>query len=49
MHETNLLHRPLFVPAVPPGIDHGPSAYQVVEGSGITLFCNATQEIQSLA
>lgn len=37
-----ILHHPLFVPAVPPGIDHAPSAYQVVEGSGVTLFCNAT-------
>lgn len=42
MHETNLLHCPLFVPAVPPGIGHAPSAYQVVEGSGVTLFCNTT-------
>lgn len=24
----------------PPGIDHAPSAYQVVEGSGMTLFFN---------
>ena len=26
----------------PPDIDHAPSAYQVVEGSGWILFCNAT-------
>ena len=26
----------------PPDIDHAPSAYQVVEGSGLILFCSAT-------
>ena len=31
-----------FVSTVPPDIDHAPSAYQVVEGSGLILFCNAT-------
>ena len=31
-----------FISAVPPDIDHAPSAYQVVEGSGLILFCNAT-------
>ena len=31
---------PCFV--VPPEIDAAPSAYQVVEGSGAILFCNAT-------
>ena len=32
----------IFVSTVPPGIDHAPSGYQVVEGSGLILFCNAT-------
>lgn len=32
----------IFVSTVPPDIDHAPSAYQVVEGSGLILFCNAT-------
>ena len=31
-----------FISTVPPDIDHAPSAYQVVEGSGLILFCNAT-------
>ena len=28
--------------AVPPAIDSAPSAYQVIEGNGASLFCNAT-------
>ncbi|XP_022805186.1 peroxidasin homolog [Stylophora pistillata] len=28
--------------SIPPGIDHAPSAYQVVEGNELILFCNAT-------
>ena len=28
--------------AVPPAIDSAPSAYQVIEGNGVILFCNAT-------
>ena len=28
--------------AVPPAIDSAPSAYQVIEGNGAILFCNAT-------
>ena len=32
----------IFVSTVLPDIDHAPSAYQVVEGSGLILFCNAT-------
>ena len=32
----------MFVPVDPPDIDHAPSAYQVVEGNGAILFCNAT-------
>ena len=32
----------IFVSTVPPDIDHASSAYQVVEGSGLILFCNAT-------
>lgn len=27
---------------VPPGIDHAPSVYQVIEGNELILFCNAT-------
>ena len=32
----------IFVSTVPPDIDHAPSAFQVVEGSGLILFCNAS-------
>ena len=32
----------MFVSVVPPDVDHAPSAYQVVEGNGAILFCNAT-------
>ena len=32
----------IFVSTVLPDIDHAPSAYHVVEGSGLILFCNAT-------
>ena len=32
----------IFVSTVPPDIDHAPSTFQVVEGSGLILFCNAT-------
>ena len=28
--------------AVPPEIDSAPSVYQVIEGNGASLFCNAT-------
>ena len=31
-----------FISTVPPDIDHAPSDYQVVEGRGLILFCNAT-------
>ena len=32
----------IFVSAVSPDIDYAPSAYEVVEGNGAILFCNAT-------
>ena len=40
-YSSNINAIPTFL-LVPPEIDHAPSDYEVVEGKGAILFCNAT-------